>query len=459
MTRTTIIGGGIAGLVCAALAQARGHDVTVVEAGPELGGLWKSTEVALGDHRLALDAGLRLPVASGESRLDDAIFHRPDFAFAWDRFDGWPREGAITAGRFNSENSCLDARVLNERVADVVAEMRLFDPGPSEPATALEHALAWYGPTLATGLVRDAVMGLFETELDALAPPAIRWFVPRRVILGDHQVTARLLADPRLAGRVAHARHRDIPRDTSRPFLQPHSGGVSTWVRALHASLARAGVRFILGDGVAAIEARPSPGEIHRLMLRSGEELDVEQVISTVAPGLVLRALGAATGAAPMFRHLRISHVLVDRAPEHAACYGLNFSRHPSFFRAIFHDNLSALPEGAHVLTFEHLVGDDERPDLAAGALEECRRSGAMPAGTRLLDSHCDLYRNTMAVPLLGQAQDAARQYDSLLAPLRNLRFVGRAASGAPFLDQIIREADAAISAIQEVAGCPRQAA
>lgn len=459
MTRTTIIGGGIAGLVCAALAQARGHAVNVIEAGPELGGLWKSTEVALGDYKLALDAGLRLPVGTGEPRIDDAIFHRPDFAFAWHRFEGWPREGAITAGRFNPENSSLDACGLNAQLADVVAEMRQFGPGPAEPVTALDHATAWYGPTLANGLVRDAVLGLFETELDALAPQAVRWFVPRRVILGDHEATARLLADPRLEGRVAHARHQDIPQAISRPFLHPQSGGVSTWVRALHASLERAGVRFILGDGVAAIEARPLPGAVERVVLRSGEELAVEQVISTLAPGLIQRALGAPTAAAPQFRHLRISHMLVDRAPDHSACYGLNFSRHPSFFRVIFHDNLSDLPEGAHVLTFEHLLDDNERPDLAAAALEECCRSGAMPAGTTLLASHSDLYRNAMAVPLLKHVEDAAQQYASLLAPLRNLRFVGRAASGAPFLDQIIREADATLSAIEEEAGCPTQAA
>ncbi|MFM7350211.1 MAG: FAD-dependent oxidoreductase [Erythrobacter sp.] len=459
MTQTTIIGGGIAGLVCAALAHARGHEVTVIEAGLELGGLWKSSEVALGGYRLALDAGLRLPVATGEARLDDAIFHRPDFAFAWDRFEGWPREGAICAGRFNPENSCLDAGRLNARLADVVAEMRQSSPAPSEPATARDHAVAWYGPTLADGLVRDAVLGLFETELEALAPQAVRWFVPRRVILGDHEATARLLADPRLEGRVAHARHQDIPQATSRPFLQPRGGGVSTWVRALHASLERAGVRFILGDGVAAIAARPAPGAVDRLVLRSGVELAVDQLISTLAPGLILRALGAPTGAVPQFRHLRISHVLVDRAPDHKACYGLNFNRHPAFFRVIFHDNLSALPEGAHVLTFEHLIDDTDRPDIAAAALEECRRSGAMPAETRLLTSDSDLYRNAMAVPLLAHVEEAARQHAALLAPLRNLRFVGRAASGAAFLDQIIREADAAISAIEEEAGCPGQAA
>ena len=76
-----------------------------------------------------------------------------------------------------------------------------------------------------------------------------------------------------------------------------------------------------------------------------------------------------------------------------------------------------------------------------------------------------DFVRRCYAVPhgigarTVEQVQDAARQHASLLAPLRNLRFVGRAASGAPFLDQIIREADAAISAIEEVTGCPRHAA
>lgn len=453
MTRVTIIGAGIAGLVCAALARARGHAVTVVEAGSEAGGLWKSTEVTLGGHRLFLDAGLRLPVATGEARLDDAIFHRPDFAFDWTRFDGWPREGAITAHAFNAENSCLDATMLGEAVATVVAEMRACSTaadGAGEAASAQDHARRWYGPTLADGLVRDAVMGLFETALAELDTSAVTWFVPRRVILGNAAATAALLADPALSGRVAHARHADLPRQTSRPFLQPRHGGVSTWVTALAASLARDGVDFIMNDGLATVERDAARRSIARLGLRSGRTVEGDQVISTVAPALVARAAGAPAGDPPRFRHLRISHVLVDRAPGHRACYGLNFNRDPRFFRVIFHDNLNALPAGVHVLTFEHLVDDGDAGDLVAEAVAECRASGAVPAQTRVLDSAWQQYRNTMAVPTLAAARHAAREQDTVLAPLANLTFVGRAASGAPFLDQIIREADAAIAPMPE---------
>ena len=62
MTELVVIGAGVAGLVCAALARAQGASVTVVEAGALAGGLWKSTAVDLGGQSYRLDAGLRLPV-------------------------------------------------------------------------------------------------------------------------------------------------------------------------------------------------------------------------------------------------------------------------------------------------------------------------------------------------------------------------------------------------------------
>jgi len=444
--RLTIIGAGIAGLVCAALAQARGFAVTVVEAGPSVGGLWTSTEVALGNHRLHLDAGLRLPVATGDNMLDALIFHRPDFAFDWQRFDGWPREGAITANRFNPESSCLNATVLGAALEEVIAEMRASNQGKA--VSASDYSRAHYGRTLADSLVRDAVLGLFETDLAELEAKAVSWFVPCRVVLGDHRATEALQADPALAGRVAHARHIDLPAGGHRSFLHPRTGGISTWVAALHASLERSGVRFILNDGLAAVRFGTASRSIEALTLKSGRTVATDELICTVAPALIAQAAGARPGPPPSFRHLRISHLLVDRAPAHRASYGLNFNRHPAFFRVIFHDNLHELAPGAHVLSFEHLVTDDEARDLPAAALAECVASGAMPADTRCLASHWDQYRNSVPLPTLAQAGPAAVIQRDVLAPIRNLHFVGRSAGGAPFLDQIIREADASITAM-----------
>lgn len=449
MARLTIIGAGIAGLVSAALAHARGFHVTVVEAGPAAGGIWKSTKVMLGGNPFFLDAGLRLPVATGDARLDDIIFHRPDFRFEWTRFDDWPRESAITANAFNPESSCLDATVLGETLHSVITEMRSsVEPGGAAPANALDHSIYWYGPTLANGLIRDAVMGLFETELSDLDTNAVQWFVPRRVVLGDHMATAGFQADEALTARVAHARHIDLPKGMHRPFLRPRDGGISTWVTALQASLEEAGVTFIFNDGVRAVGFDSDDREIDTLMLKSGRSIASDQVICTVAPALFAQAARGVSGPPPQFRHLRISHMLVDHAPEHRASYSLNFNRNPQFFRAIFHDNLQEIGADSHIVSFEHLVDDTDTPDLAVQALAECIRCGALPSGTQMLDLHSDQYRNSIPVPTIRHAHATAELQRTILKPITNLQFVGRSAGGAPFLDQIIHEAEAATTAI-----------
>ncbi len=442
----TIIGAGIAGLVAAALAHARGHAVTVVDAGASAGGLWKSTEVRLGEHRLSLDAGLRLPVATGDERLDRLIFHRPDFAFDWVRIDGWPRESAITAHRFNPENSCIDATTLGPRLDQAIAEMRAARNDGDRAASALDHSLRTYGPTLTHGPIRDAALGLFGLELADLEPQAVQWFIPRRMILGDSVATARLLADEDLAGRVAHARHCDLPAGLSRSFLRPRTGGISTWTVALQRSLQQAGVDFLFGDRVRLAEFDARTNAISALALTSGRRLEVDHVLCTIAPSLLAGATGFRAGPPPPFLDLAISHVLVDRAPEHRANYGLNFNPDARFFRAIFHDAIGDVPAGAHVLTFEHLVTGEGQSDLAAEALAELVRCGGMPAGSRAIDASTERYRNSVPVPVRPFGRDAAALRDAMAASIPNLLFAGRSAGGAPFLDAIIHEIEATLT-------------
>ncbi|MEC3909144.1 NAD(P)-binding protein [Sphingobium sp. CR2-8] len=446
MTALAIIGGGIAGLVGAALAHARGRDVAVIEASKGVGGLWHSTKVELGGYSFILDAGLRLPVATGDARLDGLLFHRPDFAFDWSHLDGWPREGAITAGRFNPENSCLDATMLGEALHGVIAEMRGARQGDEAPASALDYAVGHYGPTLAHGLIQDAVHGLFGRALAELDAKAVQWFVPRRIILGDSAATAALLEDPALSGRVAHARHADLPAGANRPFLRPSAGGISTWIDALHASLAHAGVRFILEDGLDRIVA--DHGRVRAIILRSGERLDIDQLLCTTAPSRIAEAVGLAVPPSPLFRQLRISHVLIDGAPGHQASYCLNFNRDARFFRAIFHRHPGELPLGLHVVSFEHLVADGDRRDLAAAeAVAECASAGALPVDARIIDESSTDYRNSVPVATLGDSRAAAKLRETLCS-FTNLHFAGRSAGGAPFLDQIIREIDRTLDAM-----------
>ncbi|KQU97774.1 hypothetical protein ASD00_17475 [Ensifer sp. Root31] len=443
MTELVVIGAGVAGLVCAALARAQGASVTVVEAGALAGGLWKSTAVDLGGQSYRLDAGLRLPVLSGTKSIDDAIFHRPDFQFSWVYYDGWPRESAITADSFNSESSCLDTTVLGTQLNVALDEMRATRPVENAD-NAEDYSLNWFGPTLTNGLVRDAVLGLFETELSELAPNAVTWFLPRRMIAGDHQATSRLLDDEALAGRIAHARYSDLPKNAARQFLRPQSGGISTWINALQQSLAADGVTFLFNDAVQEIHRAPVTQRLERIVLRSGEVIRPAGVISTIAPALVARAMAVSPGALPRFRHLQISHALVDRPVTHQAEYALNFNRHPAFFRAIFHDNIGDIPAAGHIITFEHLVDELLPADLAGAALNECRRCGIIDAGATVLGSHSDLYRNIIPVPTSDYGRATAQLKQDTLDRVPNLRFVGRSA-GTPFLDGIIQEASLAI--------------
>lgn len=449
---TVIVGGGVAGLISALIARRRGAHVTVIEQAQRPGGLWYAQNVTLCGDSYLLDYGLRLPVTSGLAEWDDDLFHNPRVNFEWLRFDGYPREGALYQDTFTHESSCFDARLLaDERnkaglLALIAAVSGRPDPDPSAYANDHDFVTAHYGAVYRDAVFGPIMRGLMQRELRDLAPGVSRAFIPRRLIAVDLDERARLVSEnPELAGVLAHCTHDALPRGGARGFIYPKPGHISCWMDALQLHLQDLGVEFVFGAGVKQIEQRP--GGSATVQLSSGQTLEGDLVVWSL-PLVFLAMMRPDLGLKPIvpeFVTLGVHHLKLDRPIRYETQYLLNFNRDPQIFRAVFRDNLVGSTSG--IVTVEQMLHlrRDEAPEAddvsAEGCLAELRRAGVVDDETRLLDQQRSIHRNFL--PIL-TPQYAAFNGDVAAAVaehIPSLVVVGRAGSGALFLDGIFTSA------------------
>jgi phytoene desaturase len=331
MTRTIVIGGGIAGLASAALLARDGHDVTLLESGPELGGRagsWASD-------------GFRFDTGPSWYLMPEVFehFYRLFGTSAAEQLDLVKLDPGYRV-RFEGQTAPVDIR------ADRAANIRLFDGIEPGAGRALERYLDSATETYDMA-VRRFLYSSFESFRPFLVPDVVRR-LPRlaRLLLQPlDKFAAGYVRDPRLRQVLGYPAvflgsapnltpsmyHLMSHLDLADGVLYPQ-GGFGTLLDSI-AAIARAeGVRIETGARVTAIrvtEHKAVAGVRYDDVDGVTQQLDADVVVSAAdlhhtetelvpadlqtyperwwkkrrsGPGAVLVMLGV-TGALPQLQH------------------------------------------------------------------------------------------------------------------------------------------------------------
>ncbi len=268
MSRVVVVGGGIGGLAAAALIGRAGHEVTLLEAKPWVGG--KSRRIELGGRRM--DTGPSLLTFPGVWE---------EFLRRWDAADGKPGEAAEIAdlrlrrlpevGRYyyRGEVTSLPVekghpwRAAWERFAGIHGGLgpeltRLLTADPADRGTlpALGRLLRIYGAKLTT-----------RSYLDGL-----RWLPEGlREIIAIHTLNAGV------APTRTPALYASMPAIMATDGVLVPEGGVYEIVLSLERLARRAGVEVRTGEAVR---------EVWRGRVVTAErEYTADRVVSDIDPG------------------------------------------------------------------------------------------------------------------------------------------------------------------------------
>ena len=432
MSKSThmVVGGGLVGLATALLLARQGMSVTLLEAGPECGGLLRSIR----DGRdLHYDYGTHIPCLTGETELDEILYGSLD-----DLGQNWHRIHKIApisqhGGVWNSRGSLLDANVLPSKLYNQGVEELLARNKPVEHDTDLETFLNnSIGPTFATELVGPVLEKLYGRKASELIPASsIFYFGLNRVTILDREQTNTLFKNPVFASKLAfHSLDDYYEYDCNRQvntYIYPKGGGgCGSWISYLVNKAKSSGVEILTGSQIESLTLLKN--RISEVQVVGEKEARKPDNVFWSAPtALARRALGhkisppSTTFLTTSLYHLSFdTDLLLDR-PE----YIWNWEPHHKVFRATLYPNLDPdTPQSR--LTAEVLTPPSEKQlPSEVDILREIQEIGIVPEETQILTSTRQVLKNTFPVPDSCYAEESVTHIKALEG-ISNLHLIGR---------------------------------
>lgn len=192
MPSAVIIGASIGGLVAAVQLREGGWDVTVLEKGGSLGGLYSTVDTPFGNCELGMHV---LYVSAEQQALLEKLFGADAFI---EKHGVEVDIGAsFNQGTLNSDSIYPDVRGLAE--LPLIREQILQRTAQPCGGTASEALHGRFGAVAAEKVVAPILQKLWGQPADALAPGALHCFFDlRRIIVADKAEADSLKQDPLL---------------------------------------------------------------------------------------------------------------------------------------------------------------------------------------------------------------------------------------------------------------------
>jgi protoporphyrinogen oxidase len=421
-----VVGGGISGILSAAILARRGHAVTLVDEASALGGLLGS--VRHGGHWF--DYGTHVPQELGHEGLDDLLFEvlDPD---EWHRIDVL-RAGHVFAGALTPTSPFPAVATLGRPVHDqaMVELLERIDPGDGH-RTAEQELGATFGPTITDRVFRPAVERFYDRPLDVLGSGAHRVLF-NRVVASD-AATTRVLksALPHLDTTLAFHHPEDGP---NRAAWYPHHGGCGRWVEELSRHhLGAVDLRLgALVDKVALCD-----DGVASLLFDDGRELEIDHVVWTLPPARFLAAAGVDLppgGSRPELLPVALHHLVLDRPLTTDAHYVTVLDPGRLTNRVTLYPNLR---RGGPVSCTVERVGPQPGTDAPA-LVEELSELGITDPATQVVQATEQVITAGFPVPTPATVAAAEVLTAAAEAAVANAHFLGRTTGRAFFMAEVL---------------------
>ena len=435
-SKSVIVGGGLAGVMAARVLIGSPSDVTVLEHGPEFGGLLRSVEAAPNYH---FDFGTHFVLSTGHADIDRMMLSGSDIA-DYHVFDKSLAEGHYFNGVFNQETGCIDTRTLETAVWEKGCQELLAGASADIDAANFEtYGRQVYGHTFFEKVFAPIVTRLTDTDPAELDSRILSVFSMSRLVAFDSEETRILKRAPDLDRKIAFNRFLDGTSNIMKYY--PKTGGVGRWIEEQCAYLEKAGVSLQPSAKITALHK--SENRIASVELEDGRRLDCDRLVwSAPLSQFLLLAGEKISSPPPKFRHLLLYHFVFDQALltklHWVCCYDPGFLT----YRITCYPNITqeAIQPPPHHLTVEVIAGDAENAEAQVERVrQELVQIGIVPSTAALLHSKVNVAFNALPVPTVEFVANQAEQLRAAERVAENVVFAGRS-GGAHFQADILRQ-------------------
>ena len=436
-----VVGGGLAGLLCAYRLARKGQSVTIVEHSPVLGGLLRSVTHRGHDGRShQFDLGTHYLLLTGTPEIDEELlsFIDPE---DWNWFDGSLPEGHYFAGKLDKTTGCLNACQLDEDTLAEVFAGFFAAPGDGAHAGSLAAAIeADFGQPALNELYLPILAKFAGEEPEGLAPEAWSTFAPTRLKLFEDQRASWLKRLPTFDRRLAYARREEGQSEIRKGY--PKQGGIGVWVDGLTRALREIGVEVLTETNIISVDKNGAK-VVSINVERDGNKRQITpgRLVFTIPPAVACRILGIESiSRPPRTRNLMVHHFLLTRRSRITDLHWITvYDPQLRSFRVTLYDNIGD-PTGSAVgkIGVETLYspdGENHNPiDTTGGPdlIDELRAMGAIDANTDIESSWVDMVPRALPLQAPGWRDAVATQVQCIRDAIENVELVG-AASGTAF--------------------------
>jgi phytoene dehydrogenase-like protein len=422
-----VVGGGISGVLSAALLAHQGHEVTIIDREPALGGLLGS--IRHGAHWF--DHGTHIPQEIGHPALDELLFGALDPA-EWRSID-FVQAGHVFRAALDSVSpfpslAALGASAHNRAVVELLQRSA---PGVGHGSSA-DELRATFGPTITDLVFRVPVERAFGRALEDLGPGAHRLLFQRVKALNGPTTATLKAALPHLDATLAFHRPEDGP---NRPGWYPREGGCGRWVDTL-VDRHLGAVDRRLGFGVEKVVA---DGTASSLLLGDGTELTIDRLVWTLAPAQFLALAGIDPPAGhrrPEFVPVSLHHLVLDRAPTTEAHCVMVLDPDFEANRVTLYSNLRG--GGPPTCTVGRYGARSETSPTAL--VDELMTLGIAAPGTKVLEAATDRIPDAFPIPTPADIAAAEAMTVAAEQAATNATFLGRSTGRAFFMPEVFTQ-------------------
>lgn len=449
-----VVGGGIAGLLATYILADAGREVTLLERGPELGGLLRSRLLPTGHF---VDFGTHFMADTGIRELDDVLGRAlPPVA----RHSLSPlRAGTFSFGRLNTDSPCLDIRGLGRSIeAQIVAEMLSSEDEARIPENLAEHVEDLFGTMARQNLFEPIFEKLCGAPCSQLAPNAMRMFSLERVVALTPEAARRLKTTPHGDRRFGF--HSADERKNAAVAYYPTVGGIGRLTDGLAQLATAAGARMATGTFVTEILRQPD-GRLS-VTCSNGMTRTVDELVWSAPLPHLLRLLGERPTGLPQFRSALIEHFVFDKPYISGLHYFHSYDPGVSPFRVTLYDNVTSPTNGGHVCTVETLRVPTEHIDPSEHldtTQQHLVQMGIIAPGASRIYAESHLEQAAFPVPTTSLQQQVAAQRLRVAQLLPECKLIGRATGRDFFMSDVLRETwQTMTSAVSKHDGAPTDA-
>jgi oxygen-dependent protoporphyrinogen oxidase len=286
VTRVVVVGGGIAGLAAAYDLAGRGLAVTVIDAGREVGGKLRASDIG----GIVVDEGAEaLLVRRPEARdliaslglADDLVSPRTSKAAVWARGELRPMPARTVMG-LPSDPSALRGILSATQIARARADAWLPGAAPGDDVAVGVWARRRLGAAVVDRLIDPLLGGVYAGRADELSLAATLPQLPR---------------DERSALRAAR-KAVEVSPPSDAPVFATLRAGLGTLPAALASAIQHAGGDLVTGRAVRRLERTDFGWRVVHGPTNDEQVIDADAVVVAVPPSAAGRLLSSAAPSA-----------------------------------------------------------------------------------------------------------------------------------------------------------------